>query len=180
MRPHRRGSVMVAPGGVAEAAQHNIPTQPTQLIGRDEQVSLTRRLLLRDDVRLVSLVGPPGVGKTRLAVAVANELIRAFIHGIWFVDLSPQTEPAAVPSAIAQVLGVTDTGDRPIIERLTAHLLDRHLALVLDNFEHLVPAALELSSLLISCPGLKVLVTSREPLRLRWERIRRVPPLSLP
>jgi non-specific serine/threonine protein kinase len=171
---------MVVTGGVADAARHNIPTQPTQLIGRGEQVSLTRLLLLRDDVRLVTLVGPPGVGKTRLALAVANELIEAFIHGSWFVDLSPQAEPSAVPSAIAQVLGVHDTGDRPVVERLAAHLHERHLALVLDNFERLVPAGAELTALLTSCPGLKVLVTSREPLRLRWERIRRVPPLPLP
>jgi predicted ATPase len=171
---------MVSPGGVLDAARHNIPPQPTQLIGRREEVSLTRQLMLQDGVRLVTLVGPPGVGKTRLALAVATELAQAFIDGIWFVDLSPWADLAAVPSAIARVLGVSDTGDRPVVERLIDHLQDRHLALVLDNFEHLVPAAADLTALLASCPGLQVLVTSREPLRLRWEQILRVSPLSLP
>ena len=172
--------MIVSPGAVLDATRHNIPTQPTPLIGRSGEVSLMRQVMLRDDVRLVTLVGPPGVGKTRLALAVATELTQAFIHGIWFVDLSPWTDPSLVPAAIAQVLGVSDTGNRPVIERLMDHLQDRHLALVLDNFEHLVPAAVELTGLLTSCPGLKVLVTSREPLRLRWERILRVPPLSVP
>jgi predicted ATPase/DNA-binding CsgD family transcriptional regulator len=152
------------------------PPQPTVLLGRDRELAEVREIVLRPEVRLVSLTGPPGTGKTRLASSVALDLVTEFADGVLFVDLSPISDPNLVVSAIAQVLGA-----RPALENLIAALRSKRLLLQLDNFEQVLPAAGQVADLLASAPDLKVVVTSRECLHLlRWEHEYPVQPLSLP
>jgi predicted ATPase len=136
--------------------------------------------LLAPEVRLLTFTGPAGTGKTRLALAVAISLQDMFTDGVRFVDLAPIREPALVASSIAQILGVRDAGDQPLVETLELYLQTRQLALVLDNFEQVVSAAGLVADLLGSSPALKIIVTSRESLHLSWETEWPVPPLSLP
>jgi predicted ATPase/DNA-binding SARP family transcriptional activator len=159
---------------------HNLPAPSTALLGRDELVAALRERLQRDEVRLLTLTGPGGTGKTRLGLEVAAELLGQFTDGVYLVDLAPLRNPHLVGAAIAQVLGVRETGGQPLIESLKGHLRDRQLLLVLDNFEHLLPAAPLVAELRAVAPGLKVLVTSRAPLRLQGEKEYPVPPLPVP
>jgi predicted ATPase/DNA-binding CsgD family transcriptional regulator len=157
-----------------------LPPQPTPLLGRERDLARAHRRLLDPGVRLLTLSGPPGVGKTRLALAVAAGLADTFAHGAGFVDLAPVREPDRVVVAIAGAMGQRETGGRPLTETLTAALHQRALLLVLDNFEHLLAATPLLIALLEACPAVKLLVTSRAPLRVRWEHELPVPPLGLP
>ncbi len=157
----------------------NLPVPATRLIGRAEQLALIQRQLLHDDVRLLTLTGPPGIGKTRLSLEATAQLADAFADGVYFVELAPIRDPALVTTAIAQVLGVKEVGAQPLLVSLTAHLRDRELLLVLDNFEHLLAAAPLISDLLRASPWVRILITSRAPLRLRGERHFPVPPLLL-
>jgi predicted ATPase/class 3 adenylate cyclase/DNA-binding CsgD family transcriptional regulator len=159
---------------------HNLPVHPTPLLGREHEVDAVRRLLLGAESRLVTLTGPGGTGKTRLSIQVAADLMDRVADGVFLVELAPIRDPALVPTAIAQVLGVRDMGNRPVLESLRDHLRQRSVLLVLDNFEQILPAASVVAELLASCPRLLVLVTSREPLRLRGEREFAVPPLAMP
>ena len=163
-----------------EPARHNLPLPPTPLIGREREVGLVRDLLLRPGVRLLSMTGPPGIGKTRLSIEAAARLLDNFSDGVWFVSLAPITDPALVASAIAQALGLKESGARPHSESLTEHLQDKQLLLVLDNFEQVVEAAPLVAEMLAAAPGIKVLVTSREVLHVRGEQDFPVPPLALP
>ncbi|MBO0783997.1 MAG: tetratricopeptide repeat protein, partial [Ktedonobacteraceae bacterium] len=129
---------------------------------------------------MLTLTGPGGVGKTRLALAVAAELGEAFADGVYFLDYAPLRNPALFPCLLAQALGLPETAERAELNLLREHLHSRSMLLVLDNFEQLLPAAIHLAILLASCPGVKFLVTSREPLHLRWEQIFPVAPLQLP
>ena len=137
-------------------------------------------MLDRSEVRLVSLTGPGGVGKTRLVLQVAAEIGDGFADGICFVDLSPIRDPALVVSAIARELGVRETGNQPLVQGLAIALRDKHLLLVIDNFEQVLAGAFVLVSLLGACHRLTVLVTSREALRIRGEHVFPVEPLPLP
>ncbi len=159
---------------------HDLPAAPTRLIGRKKEVTAAQQALVREDLHLLSLTGPPGVGKTRLALEVAGNLAREFADGVFFVDLAPVSDPAMVPAAIAATLGVGEALDQPLLGHLTDHLLGKALLLVLDNFEHLLGASAVVAELLSKCPKLKILVTSRERLHLTWENEFPVPPLSLP
>jgi predicted ATPase/predicted Ser/Thr protein kinase len=158
----------------ATAARPPIP--PTALIGREGEITRVCELLA--DGRLVTLTGPGGTGKTRLALAVLAELEDAYRDGAAFVDLAPLADPALVPSSIAQALGLQEAPGRPLEETLQVFLEERILLLCLDNFEHLLAAAALVPRLLADSPGLRVLATSRAPLRLAGEREHRVPPLE--
>jgi predicted ATPase/class 3 adenylate cyclase len=159
---------------------NNLPVQPTPLLGREKEVTATREMLGREEGRLVTLTGPGGTGKTRLGLQVAAELLDLFADGVFFINLAPIRDPSLIASAIAPPLGLQDAGDRPLAERLQEHLRHKQLLLLLDNFEHLLPAAPLVAELLAGCPRLKVLVTSRAALHLRGEKEFPVPPLSLP
>ena len=158
----------------------NLPAQPTPLVGREREVAAILALLRRDDVRLVTLTGPGGTGKTRLSLQAAADLLDEYEHGVWFVDLSPITNPDLVVSTIASVLGVKESGGTPLAETLKGYLHDRQLLLVLDNFEQVVKSAPVVADLLAASSKLKVIVTSREVLRLRGEHDYAIPPLGLP
>ena len=157
-----------------------LPGQQRSLIGRDRDVEACRRLLLDPPTRLVTLTGPGGCGKTRLAVAVAEGLRDAVGDGVCFVPLAHLTDPALVGPNIAQALGVSDVSSRPVDEILIDVLGGREQLLVIDNFEQVLEAAPLVAQLLLACPRLKVLATSREPLHLTGEREVSVQPLELP
>ncbi|MFT4037353.1 MAG: LuxR C-terminal-related transcriptional regulator [Thermomicrobiales bacterium] len=164
----------------AEPAAAVLPAPLSLFIGRDTERDDLRRLLERDDVRLITLTGPGGVGKTRLALRVARELAPRFPDGVAFVPLAPIRDASLVSTTIAQALGVHGGEDRDPLARLQAYLRDRAMLLVLDNFEQVLDAAVMLADLLQGCPGLTLLVTSRSPLRLSGERLFAVPPLAVP
>jgi predicted ATPase/DNA-binding NarL/FixJ family response regulator len=157
-----------------------LPAQPAPLIGRDAELALTLARLEQPDVRLLTLVGPAGTGKTRLAIEVAEYFSTRLVDGAYFVDLAPIADPLLVESAIGQTIGLRIDPSRPRIEALSLYLSTRHVLLLLDNFEQLIGAAPRLSTLLQHCPHVKLLVTSRSALRLRWEHVIPVPPLAVP
>ncbi len=169
-------------GSSAADFLHNLPAQPTPFIGRQAEVKAGKDLLMRDPqgVRLVTLTGPGGTGKTRLALQVAADLIDRFADGVYFVDLAPVREPESVLAAIARTVGLRETSDRPLLDELKGQLRAQMMLLLLDNFEQVMAAAPKVGELLRDCPQLKLLVTSREALHVRGEHVFPVPPLALP
>ena len=162
------------------APKHNLPPQLTSLVGRERDAAAVVKLLLRPEVRLLTLTGPAGVGKTRLALQVAADLVESFADGVFFVSLAPVRDTELVLSTVAQTLGLRTIVSQSFLDMLKRYLRDKHCLLLLDNFEHVVGAAPLLADLLEASPDLKVLVTSREVLRLRPEHQFSVPPLALP
>jgi predicted ATPase/transcriptional regulator with XRE-family HTH domain len=167
-------------GDIPGTPQHNLPNPATPLVGRAREVEVVSNLLRQTDARLVTLTGPGGTGKTRLAIQIGKSLLAHFSGGIFLVSLAPITDPALVPSAIARALGVREAGSRTLEDTLKDVLRDRHILLILDNFEQVTPAASHIGDLLEAAPDLKVLVTSRALLRLYGEYEFVVPPLALP
>jgi predicted ATPase len=164
-----------------DARPNNLPRQPTPFLGREREVAEVARALRDGQVRLLTLTGAGGTGKTRLALQAAAEVLDAFPDGAAFVALASLSDPSLVPSVIAEALAVPEQGGRPVVEVLRDHLASRRFLLILDNCEHLVTAVADLvADLLVSCPHLTVLATSRAPLRIRGEREWEVPPLALP
>jgi predicted ATPase/DNA-binding XRE family transcriptional regulator len=157
---------------------HNLPAQLTPLIGRERETLSAQETLGRAEVRLLTLTGTGGAGKTRLALQVAEDALGRFEDGVYVVPLAPLRDPALLLPSIAETLGLRATPDEPLPVRLWAFLRDRQMLLVLDNFEHLIEAAPHVTDLLAACPHVKMLVTSREPLRLAGEHVLPVEPLA--
>ncbi len=180
--PSSMASPVLLPVGGAEplSPSQHLPAPMTSLVDRVQDTANVVKLLTLPDVRLLTLLGPPGIGKTRLALHGAEAVTSHFRDGVWFVDLAPLTDAAQVLPTIAYTLTVTEAGATPLIERLSATLVDQQLLLLLDNCEQVSAAATEIAMLLRGCKGLKVLATSRTPLRLSAEYEYHVPPLSLP
>lgn len=160
--------------------QPDLPEAPTPLIGREKELQEISTLLEKQEVRLVTLTGPGGVGKSRLGLEVARRLQSVFKDGVYFIPLSAVTDPNLVLPTIAKVLEIPETTTTPILETLKGHLEDKQILLLLDNFEQITSAAPALSELLADAPGLELLVTSRAPLRISAEYVCIVPPLTLP
>ncbi|HYL42752.1 MAG TPA: NB-ARC domain-containing protein [Ktedonobacteraceae bacterium] len=160
--------------------QHNLPIPATRLIGREWAVDRIQQLLGRDDVRLLTLVGAGGSGKTRLALHVARELVDSFAQGAWFVSLASVSDPTQVPMSIIQALNLKPTAGFPPLQSLVTYLRHKQMLLVLDNFEQVGEATAVVDEILTAAPGLKVLVTSRTVLRLYGEHEFSVPPLDMP
>ncbi len=159
---------------------YNLPVELTTLVNREREVADIMALLQRPSRRLLTLTGPGGVGKTRLALRVAGELRPTFADGVAFVDLGALQQATLVPSTMARALGLADAGSHSPQNTVIQYLRDKYLLLVLDNFEHVLSAAGSLSELLAECPDVKMLVTSREPLHLHGEGEFPVSPLALP
>jgi predicted ATPase/class 3 adenylate cyclase len=158
---------------------NNLPVEPTPFLGRENQVAQVVNLLSRDDVRLLTITGPGGVGKTRVAVQAAADMLEDFPDGVWFIDLSALDDPNLVPSAVATVLGVREEGGE-LARRLATVVGAKRLLLVLDNFERVLESASLVTSLLAAGPGAKVLVTSHTPLHSSGEQEYPLLPLLLP
>jgi len=159
---------------------NNLPAQATPLIGRETELGEILKRFDSDGVRMMTLTGPGGIGKTRLALQVAADLIDRFEDGVYLIDLASIRDPEAVPAAIARVVGIRETSDRSLLDELKEGLRRKTLLLLVDNFEQVTAAAHALLDLLQTCPRLKLLVTSREALHVRSEYVFPVPPLALP
>jgi len=170
-------SILPAPG----RAVHNLPVALTPLIGRAHEQAAVEHLLQREEVRLLTLTGPGGVGKTCLALQVAVEALSAYPAGVWLVELAALVDPGLVPQAVVQTLGLREEAGQSAPEILRTYLATRRLLLVLDNCEHLVGACAELAmALLRGCHRLHILATSREGLGVAGERLYVVPSLAVP
>ena len=184
-----RGDWLAAPTMVTDDApwrvstrspRSNLPASLTSLIGREHEIVNVHEYLSNPGIRLVTLIGPPGIGKTSLSQRVAAESLSDFADGVFFIALAPLHDPEFVPSTIGETLRFEGRGKISATELVKAGIADKQLLLVLDNFEHLLDAAPIVPELLIACPNLKILVTSREALRVPGEWIYSVPPLDVP
>ena len=162
------------------AAPHNLPLQLTSFVGRDNDVRQLRAHLTQQEVRLLTLTGAAGTGKTRLALHVAEEMLGEFPYGVFFVPLAPLSDPDLLASTIGESVGVREVAGQTLLHTLKDALRSQSVLLILDNFEHVIEHARELGELLSGCPSLKMLVTSREVLHLSGEHILVVPAMAIP
>jgi predicted ATPase/class 3 adenylate cyclase len=163
-----------------DAYRNNLPIQPTPLIGREKEVAEVCERLRSSEVRLLTLTGTGGTGKTRVGLQAAAEVLEEYVDGVFFVSLAAIIDSTLVAATVAGTLGVKETGGQPLLESLKDYLREKRILLLVDNFEHLLEAAPMVSELLSAAPNLKVLATSRIPLRLYGEHEFAVPPLTLP
>ncbi|HTF09874.1 MAG TPA: DUF4062 domain-containing protein [Asanoa sp.] len=175
-----RGEAAAGPMPADELLRAGLPVPPNPLLGRSAEQRALRDLLTDDDVRLVTLTGPGGVGKTRLATEVGATLRGSFADGVRFTDLSALSDPNLVGTALAQSLSLRTMPNRSAVDDVVAYLRNRSLLMIVDNMEHLAEAAPVIGTMLDAAPGVTVLVTSRVPLRLTYEHVFEVPPLSIP
>jgi predicted ATPase/DNA-binding CsgD family transcriptional regulator len=168
------------PVGAADAgeAAGRVPQPRTRFVGRERELGSARRLL--DSTRLLTLTGPGGSGKTRLSIALAARVAAEFRDGVWFAPLAAVSDPSLVPASIAQSIGLQDARGHSLLEHMTSYLADRKVLLILDNFEHVLPAAEFVAELLGASSDLRILVTSRSPLHVSGEQEFAVPPMLLP
>jgi non-specific serine/threonine protein kinase len=164
--------------GVLDGIPDNLPRQLTSFIGREQELRDLKGLLERS--RLLTLTGPGGSGKTRLALQLAAEVTAGFPDGVCFVALAPVGNPDLVLSSIAQGIGLRDVGDRPLLDRVRSHLETARVLLLLDNFEHLIASAPVIVQILQATAELRIVVTSRAPLHVSGEQEFEVPPLQVP
>jgi predicted ATPase/transcriptional regulator with XRE-family HTH domain len=165
---------------LSASAVSSLPLLPTPLVGRERDLTHAKTLLWRSTTRLLTLVGPPGIGKTSLGVSLAQIIQADFKDGPLYIPLGPVSDPALVAATLAEALGVRETPSRSLLDSLQSALRDKQMLIVLDNFEHVVQAAPLINELLAAAPQIKVLVTSRSPLHLRGEKVMEVPPLDVP
>jgi predicted ATPase/class 3 adenylate cyclase len=162
-----------------KTVNHNLPLSLTSFIGRERELAETKEKL--EETRLLTLIGPGGTGKTRLSLQVGGEALPDFKDGIWLVELAPLADPNLIPQTVAVVLGLRESPARPLVDLVIDYLRAKQLLLILDNCEHLIDACARLTDqLLRSCPGLKIIASSREALGINGETIYRVPSLSVP
>ncbi|NDJ78704.1 MAG: helix-turn-helix domain-containing protein [Chloroflexi bacterium] len=169
-----------APWRAAFIPDNNLPMQLDTLLGREALVTDAHQRLQQDEVRLLTLLGPPGIGKTRLAIQLGEEALLNFPDGVFFVELASITNPDQVVPAIAHILDILLTGRKDPLEDLKQYLYERRMLLILDNLEQLLDAAPVVSAILATCPLVKIVITSRAPLRVRGERQFPIEPLALP
>jgi predicted ATPase/class 3 adenylate cyclase len=159
---------------------NNLPIQPTVFVGRQAELGEINNLLIADTIHLVTLIGPGGTGKTRLALQSGAELFDRFVDGTYFIDLAPVRDPDSVLATIARTVGLSESSNGSMLDELKGQLREKTMLLLLDNFEQVTSAAVQMAELLQFCPRLKLLATSREALRVRGEHLYPVPPLGLP
>jgi predicted ATPase/DNA-binding CsgD family transcriptional regulator len=179
-QPSLPANVSVLRSPISTRNHQTLPAQPTPLLGRDAEVAALRARLGDASTRILTLTGPGGIGKTRLALAAIAGLVDHFPQGAVFVDLVPVRDATRVPAAIAQALDVRPHGTGSDLAAVVAAVQEQQVLLLLDNFEQVVAAAGDVAELVAACPGVKVLVTSRAPLLVRWEQEFPVAPLALP
>jgi predicted ATPase/class 3 adenylate cyclase len=163
-----------------DALPNNLPIQPTPFIGREKEVATVTQWLRQPDVRLLTLTGAGGMGKTRLALQGAAELVEQFADGVFLVALAPVSDAELVMSMVIQTLSLTEAGGQTPLDFLKIAFKDKQMLLLLDNFEQVIEAAIQVAELLAACPRLKLMITSRVVLHVQAEREFTVPPLSLP
>jgi predicted ATPase/class 3 adenylate cyclase len=159
---------------------NNLPSQPTVFVGRQAELKEINNLLVSETVRLLTLIGPGGTGKTRLALQSGAELIDRFVDGTYLIDLAPIRDPNSVLTTIARTIGVSESSNGSMLNELKDQLRDKTMLLLLDNFEQVMSSATQVAELMQFCPRVKLLTTSREALHIRGEHLYPVPPLGLP